>query len=961
MRSAGRALAAIVLSASGAAAQQYVISTVAGGSPPPTPTVGVTTPIGSPFGIAADPANNVYFTSCYFHCGDPQPNSHSVLKLDQSGVLTRIAGTSRAGYSGDGGPAVIAQLYYPKGVAMDGAGNLFIADTGNNRIRRVSPSGIITTVVGNGAWGFSGDGGPATSAQLSSLWGVAVDGAGNLFITDAGRIRKVSTSGIITTVAGNGEGGDFAFSGDGGTATNAELGLPVAVAVDAAGNLFIAAYNGFRIRKVSTDGIITTVAGNGTPRFSGDGGRATDAELGLPIGLAVDGAGNLFLADYNNWRVRKVSPTGIITTVAGIGRLPFSGDGGPAAGAALAAPFGVAVDGAGDLFIAEYGNRRIRKVSPSGIITTVAGTGGTPSYFSGDGGSATSALLDIPYGVTVDAAGNLFIADSGNGRVRKISTSGIITTVAGNGSCCDSGPAATSTALGSPRGLAVDGAGNLFIVDYCFCDEDEPEGSNVIHKVSPNGILTAMAGGGTKGLGDGGPATSAQLNNPTSVAVDAAGNLFIADFRNNRIRKVTPVEIITTVAGNGTSGFSGDNGPATSAQLNAPFSVAVDGAGNLFIAEYGNRRIRKVSSNGTITTVAGDGTSGFSGDGGPATSAQLYGRIGLAADSAGNLFLAETGTGRVRKISTSGIITTVAGNGSCCYSGDGGPATTAALGTPTGVAVDGGGNVYIADAGDLNYFPRGDVANNAVRILRPSNQSVLLGAVVDAANQRANAVSPGKIVVIYGAGLGPSQLIQNRPINGQFGSEAGGTTVSFNGVLAPVLYTSGTQVAAIVPYAINATTAQVTVSYQGQASAAFPVSVAPAEPGLFTLNQTGAGQAAAINGVDGTVNTAANPVKIGGFISLYATGEGQTTPGGVDGRLGGAAPGYPVLPVSVTIGGIAAPVQYAGSAPGQVAGLMQVNVRIPGGVQPGGYVPVVLRVGNGSTTPGAIWIAVSAN
>jgi len=328
-------------------------------------------------------------------------------------------------------------------------------------------------------------------------------------------------------------------------------------------------------------------------------------------------------------------------------------------------------------------------------------------------------------------------------------------------------------------------------------------------------------------------------------------------------------------------------------------------------------------------------------------------------DRAGNLFIATSdidwdisgGAERIRKVSPDGIITTVAGDGTfavgfsrgwwqmppASMSSDGGPATSAQLAGPTGVAVDGAGNVYFVDTG-----------NQAVRILRPTNRSVLISAVVDAASQRDDPVSPGKIVVLYGTGLGPSQLIQNQPSNGVLGTALGATAVSFNGIAAPILYTSATQVAAVVPYAVSGTTAQVTVTYGGDVSAAFAVPVAASAPSLFTLNQTGAGQAAAINAVDGTVNTAANPVRIGGFVSLYATGEGQT---------GSTTPPRPLLPVRVTVGGIPATIQYAGGAPGQVAGLMQVNVQIPSGVQAGGYVPVVLQVGDRTSSP-AVWIAV---
>jgi uncharacterized protein (TIGR03437 family) len=325
----------------------------------------------------------------------------------QTYTISTLAGGGApgAGYSGDDGPATSAQLNSRWGVAVDSAGNLYIADTNNNRIRKVS-GGIITTVAGNGTPGFSGDSGPATSIQLSAPSGVAVDSAGNLYIADTNnnRIRKVS-GGIITTVAGN---GTLGFSGDGGPATSAQLKEPYGVTVDSAGNLYIAEPYDNRIRKIS-GGIITTLAGNGTSGFSGDGGPATSAQLAFPVGIAVDTAGNLYIADGGF--VRKVSG-GIITTVAG-GGIEL-GDGGPATRAKLGAS-GVAMDTAGNLYIADQGNERIRKVS-GGIITTIAGKG--TLGFSGDGGPATSAQLNVPVTVAMDTAGNVYIADYRNNRVR---------------------------------------------------------------------------------------------------------------------------------------------------------------------------------------------------------------------------------------------------------------------------------------------------------------------------------------------------------------------------------------------------------------------------------------------------------------------------------------------------------------------------------------------------------------
>jgi Cep192 domain 4/NHL repeat len=585
-------------------------------------------------------------------------------------------------------PALDANLYIPAGGAIGPSGDRYIVAVDANRVYKVDSSGNLTVFAGNGTYGFSGDGGPATSASLKFPWAAAVDGAGNVYIADGanGRIRKVDASGTISTVAGNGA---YGFSGDGGPATSASLDGPTGVAVDGTGNLYIADEGNQRIRKVDTSGTISTVAGNGTAGFSGDGGPAASTELYDPFGVAIDGAGNLYIADQANQRIRKVDTSGNISTVAGNGTYGFSGDGGPATSAELFNPFGVAVDGAGNLYIADAYNQRIRKVDTSGNISTVAGNG-TAGY-SGDGGPATSASLLDPADVAPDGVGNLYIADSDNSRIRKMDASGNISTVAGYGAAIslgDGGPA-TSAGLAGPRGVAVDGAGNLYIADTS---------NQRIRKVDLGGIITTVAGNGTYGFsGDGGPATSAELSSPFGVAVDSAGNLFIADLSNQRIRKVDISGNISTVAGNGTQGFSGDGGPATSASLWGPTGVAMDAAGNLYIADQSNNRIRKVDTSGNISTVAGNGTQGFSGDGGPAASTELYYPYGVAVDGAGNLYIADQANQRIRKVDTSGNISTVAGNGTYGFSGDGGPATSAWLASPAGVAVDGAGNLYFAD------------------------------------------------------------------------------------------------------------------------------------------------------------------------------------------------------------------------------------------------------------------------
>jgi len=607
-----------------------------------------------------------------------------------------------AGGGGQGSALSIGQA--PAGVVVSGA-FVYVADSFNHVVRRLdTKTGNQIVVAGNGTWGFSGDGGAATSAQLFYASGLAVDPSGNLFIADTfnERIRKVDPTGTITTVAGNGNEG---FGGDGGIATDAQLSSPSDVAVDAAGNMLIADVGNHRIRKVDVAGTITTAAGTGAPGFSGDGGPATAAQLRYPSGVTVDTSGNLFIADAGNNRIGKVDTGGTITTVVGTGGAGFSGDGGPASSARLKGPVRVAVDATGNLFIADTGNNRIRMVNAAGTITTAAGTG-LPTV-GGDGGPATRAELNYPSGLAMDSAGNLIIGDAFNQRIRKVDAAGTITTVAGTGTAGfsgDGGPATSAELFNGfvqPSGVAADMGGNLSIADV---------GNQRIRKVDLAGTIRSIAGTGTPGFsGDGGQATTAQLFYPAGVALDPSGNLFIADTNNCSIRMIDPAGVITTVAGNGTVGSSGDGGPATGAQLGYPSGVALDASGNLFIADAGNNRIRKVDSGGTITTVVGTGSAGFSGDGGPGVSAQLNSPSGMAVDTRGNLFLADAGNNRIRKVDSGGTITTIAGVGTTGFSGDGGPASSAQLNNPSGVVLDATGNLFIADSG-----------NNRIRVVEAS-------------------------------------------------------------------------------------------------------------------------------------------------------------------------------------------------------------------------------------------------
>lgn len=595
-------------------------------------------------------------------------------QITPDSIITTVAGASWQ-FRGDGKPAVDAALGEILGVATDSSGNVFASDNGNHIVVKISPDGVLTVVAGNGINRFSGgDGGPATSAAMDPK-GIAVGPDGSLYIVDwlHNYIRKVGLDGIITTIAGkgiptgiiDGEGGDpFDDLGDGGRATSASLNYPEGLAVDAVGNIYINDAGNRLIRKVSLDGIITTIAGNGCTSsevgggcFSGDGGPATDASFNSPAGIAVDAAGNLYIADTSNDRVRKVGLDGIITTFAGDGTSDAcsSGDGGPAANAQVCAPNGVDVDSVGNVYISTS-IHRIYKISPDGILTTVAGIGGGDG-FSGDGGPATAAQLGNPRDVAVGDGGNFYIADQSNKRVREVNAAGIIGTLAGNNLfrvSGDGGPA-SSSALSQPSGLALDAADNLYIA---------VEGNHLIRRINSEGTITTVAGNGIRGAsGDGGPARSASLGSPSDVAVDSSNNVYIVD-SSARLRRVSPTGTITSSFPAGDSFPSGITADAT----------------NFYYTDSDEHVVRKVSPDGTITVVAGTvQNSGFSGDGGPATSASLNGPQDVAIDAAGSLYITDGGNQRVRKVSVGGVISTVAGNGTPAFSGDGGPATSASL------------------------------------------------------------------------------------------------------------------------------------------------------------------------------------------------------------------------------------------------------------------------------------------
>ncbi len=785
---------------------------------------------------------------------------------------------------------------------------------------------VIQTFAGTGA---VGDGGAATAAILSQPEGIAVDHNGNVYISDAdgNRVRKVASNGTISTVAGNGLAG---YSGDGGPGALAELAHPYGIAVDSSGVLYIADLGNAVVRKVTSDGNISTFAGGGStvPGNSLAGLPAHTVQLSAPRNLAIDSSGNVYISDFGANQVYSVSPGGILNTVAGTGKAGVLGDGSVAVLAQVSAPAGLAIDTSGVLYIADSGNNRIRAVSHgmiSSILTITGPTGlavnssGT-LYIAANGyfGTATHTLgLGLAaHDVAADPAGNVYVTEPGI--VQKLTTNNALVTVAGCGASLyygGDGGPAASARLHSPSSVARDDLGNLYIADTA---------NHRIREISAAGIVSTIAGTGEPGsAGDNGPAMLAQLNGPTAVVVDSHGNLYVADTGNNSIRKITPAGGISTVLG----------------QLSGPGALAIDGSDTLYIADTGNNRVLKqpfgaaatmltqaVKPAGLAIDVNGNLYISESTRVSQVSNTGIYSTVlaganapgGLATTVDGSLIIAETGANRIRML-TNGAAFTIAGVGAAGFSGDGGPAMQAQLSAPAGVAVNLDGTIWIADAG-----------NNRIRTLSPTSGSstapaslvtpatLQTASLVNAASLTGGSVAPGEIVSIFGSGF-----------------DAKNSQVLFDSQQATIFYASATQINALAPAALKpGTTTNVTVNVGGTAVAGLSVPVAAAAPGIFAAP---GGQVAATN-EDGSYNSASNPAARGSVVTFYATG---------DGGLGASG---------VTVGAYAATVLFSGPAPG-FPGLMQVNARIPAGFLPPGIQPLGLWVGNKASQTG-VTIAV---
>ncbi|MEO8033174.1 MAG: hypothetical protein ABI837_01995, partial [Acidobacteriota bacterium] len=693
------AAALLALLHAGSLAAQSILTYAGGGTTEGLPATSID--LVAPRGLALDSSGRIYIS---------ESDGNTVQRVNlATGIIERYAGNGGGSFSGDGGPARRASIKGPWGVVFDDAGNLYVADRLNGRVRRIdAATGVITTFAGRdedpNVPGI-GDGGQATAAFLRTPVGLAWS-KGALYITDAGydahRIRKVDSSGIITTVAGSGVQG---YSGDGGDAIAATLNNPLAVAVDATGNLYIADSDNNVIRKVdAVTKKISTIAGGGTPADDiGDGGPATSAKLMFPSALAFDPAGTLYIADTYHSRIRKYDAAArTLTTIAGNGDYG-GGDGNLATEAGLYSPFAIVFDKSGNLFAEDTSNGSVRRVDAgTRIISTVAGGGN----FIGDGRVASAAIILHPHGIVFDRNGNLLIADSNHTLIRRVdAATGVISTFAGKLFTVyvdqQDGQDRRDSTVGYPLDLAVDKAGKVYIADGL---------NGAIWLIGLDDKISLYAGKNDSAGnldGDGGPALKASFR-PDGIALDGAGNLFIADSQKHRIRRIdAATKIITTIAGTGTKGYTGDGGPATAATFDGPTAVLLDRQGNLFVSDTQNAVIRRIdATTKTITTYAGGGNPpNGNGDGGSATDAFIS-PVHMTIDpNNDDLYVADQNGYHLRKIDArTKIITTVAGSGVAYYdtdfSGDNGPAAKAKLNfafDTSGVTFDARGNLYIAD------------------------------------------------------------------------------------------------------------------------------------------------------------------------------------------------------------------------------------------------------------------------
>jgi sugar lactone lactonase YvrE len=628
--------------------------------------------------------------------------SLALVPLAHSQPLTFNTLAGNAGQGSAGGSGGNARFNLPGGIAADGAGNVYVADTANHTVRKIS-GGVVSTVAGLAGASGSADG-KGSAARFNQPQGVVVAANGIVYVADTGNhtIRKVALDGTVTTLAGA-AGNPGALNA---TGTNAQFYEPEAVAVKSDGSLiYVADTWNHTIRQITSAGVVTTLAGlAGTPGSTN--GTGSGALFYQPQGVAVDGAGSVYVGDTANGTIRKVTAGGVVTTLAGSAGT-YGSVNGSGSGAQFYQPMGVAVDTNGTVYVADNFNHTIRAVTSAGAVSTLAGSAGVYGSTDGTGGNAR---FYSPQAVAVSGT-TVYVADTGNGTIRQISSGGVTTTLAGSVSAGSADGPGASARFYWPKGVAFDGGGNAYVADTF---------NHTIRRITSGGVVSTLAGTAGNHGSNNGTGGSAQFYAPQGMATDADGNVYVADTANNTVRQVTSGGVVTTLAG--TAGVAGlVDGIGTSAQFNQPQAVAVDNSNNAYVADTGNHSIRKISPGGGVTTLAGlPGYAGSIDGTGPSVgtnTARFSSPAGLAVDSAGNVYVADTGNHTIRCVTPAGVVSTLAGLPGVWGNADG-TNRAARFFQPQGIIVDGQGNLFVMDSG-----------NHTVRMIAPSGTDWVVSTV----------------------------------------------------------------------------------------------------------------------------------------------------------------------------------------------------------------------------------------
>lgn len=687
----------------------YYITTLAGqASKGGLDGPGKTALFNNPYCVIFDRAGDLLVADTY---------NHTIRRITKEGMVSTLAGLSGGRGYADGTGAE-ARFAYPSGLAVDDAGSIYVSDARNSVIRRISPAGLVTTFAGTAGESGSADG-TGSDARFNTPFGLAWSASGYLYVADSGNqtIRRISPDGQVTTWAGS-SGMQGAADGVG---SDARFSNPNGLSTDAIGNLYVADAFNHTIRRITPDGVVTTLAGSAESWGSSDG-IGSAARFNLPFGVSVDPTGNVYVSDGNN-TIRKITPAGVVTTVAGTAN-EMGWDDGTGSEARFNAPWSVAANGMGTIFVADSYNSTIRAISTTGVVTTLAGTAASRGS---DDGIGSAARFNRPTGVTVDANGTIYVSDSNNNTIRRITPTGEVTTLAGtpntitrdpvtseyHGNYADgSGPAAR---FHSPLGIATDGNGNLYVADNL---------NHLIRHITPSGVVTTLAGkagiyGSTDGAGQ-----EARFFQPADLVVDNAGTVYVADGRNFTIRRISPSGTVTTLAGSAQHQGSVD-GVGSNARFNYPSGLALDSDGNVIVADTYNQTIRKVTPDGVVTTIAGQAGNPGSTDG-TGTEALLNYPSSIAVDHNNNIFVVGLNH-TFRRITPEGVVTTLAGKAGSEASSQDGVGNSVRFFSPAGVALNKTGFAYITDSFN-NTIRQGQLAEAPVTITQPQSLSVARGA-----------------------------------------------------------------------------------------------------------------------------------------------------------------------------------------------------------------------------------------